>query len=33
MFGSEISKKLIIHDKLFKKYEKTMFHIGKDIYK
>ena len=32
-FDSEISEKLIIQDKLFKKYEKTRLHVDKEIYK
>ena len=32
-FGSEISEKLIIQDKLFKKYERTRLHVDKEIYK
>ena len=32
-FDSEISEKLIIRDKLFKKYKKTRLHVDKEIYK
>ena len=32
-FDSEISEKLIIRDKLFKKYKKTRLYIVKKIYK
>ena len=32
-FDSEISEKLIIWDKLFKKYKKTRLHVDKEIYK
>ena len=32
-FDSEISEKLIIWDKLFKKYKKTRLHGDKEIYK
>ena len=32
-FDSEISEKLIIGDKLFKKYQKTRLHVDKKIYK
>ena len=32
-FDSEISEKLIIRDKFFKKYKKTRLHIDKEIYK
>ena len=32
-FGSEISEKLIIQDKLFEKYERTRLHVDKEIYK
>ena len=32
-FDSEISEKLIIQDKLFKKYKKTRLHVDKEIYK
>ena len=32
-FDSEISEKLIIRDKFFKKCKKTRFHIDKEIYK
>ena len=32
-FVSEISEKLIIRDKLFKKYKKTRLHVDKEIYK
>ena len=32
-FDSEISKKLIILDKLFKKYKKTRLHVDIEIYK
>ena len=31
-FGSEISGKIIIRDKLFKKYQKTRLHVDKEIY-
>ena len=31
-FDSEISEKLIIQDKLFKKYKKTRLHVDKEIY-
>ena len=30
---SEISEKLIIRDKPFKKYKKTIIHVDKEIYK
>ena len=30
---SEISEKLIIQDKLFKKYKKTRLHVDKEVYK
>ena len=30
---SEISEKLIIRDKLFKKYTKTRLYVDKEIYK
>ena len=32
-FDSVISEKLIIWDKLFKKYKKTRLHVDKEIYK
>ena len=32
-FDSEISEKLIIRDKLFKKYKISRFHVDKEIYK
>ena len=32
-FDSEISEKLIIRDKFFKKYKKTRLHVDKQIYK
>ena len=32
-FNIEISEKLIIRDKLFKKYKKTRLHVDKEIYK
>ena len=32
-FDSEISEKLIIQDKLFKKFKKTRLHLDKEIYK
>ena len=32
-FDSKISEKLIIRDKLFKKYKKTRFHVDKNITK
>ena len=32
-FDSEISEKLIIRGKLFKKYKKTRLHVDKEIYK
>ena len=32
-FDSEISEKLIIRDKFFKKYKRTRLHVDKDIYK
>ena len=32
-FGSEISEKLIIRDKIFKKYKKTRLQVDKEIYK
>ena len=32
-FNSEISEKLIIRDKLFKKYKKTRLHVDQEIYK
>ena len=32
-FDSEISEKLIVRDKLFKKYKKTRLHVDKEIYK
>ena len=32
-FDSEISEKLIIWDKLFKKYKKIRLHVDKEIYK
>ena len=32
-FDSEIAEKLIIRDKLFKKYKKTRLHVDKEIYK
>ena len=32
-FDSEISEKLIIRDKFFKKYQKTRLHIDEDIFK
>ena len=32
-FDSEISEKLMIQDKLFKKYKKTRLHVDKEIYK
>ena len=32
-FDSKISEKLIIRDKLFKKYKKTRFHVNKNITK
>ena len=32
-FDIEISEKLIIQDKLFKKYKKTRLHVDKEIYK
>ena len=32
-FDSEISEKLIIRDKVFKKYKKTRLHVDKEIYK
>ena len=32
-FNSEISEKLIIRDKLFKKHKKTRVHVDKEIYK
>ena len=32
-FDSEISEKLIIRDKLFKKYKKSRLHVDKEIYK
>ena len=32
-FDIEISEKLIIWDKLFKKYKKTRLHVDKEIYK
>ena len=32
-FDSEISEKLIIWDKPFKKYKKTKLHVDKEIYK
>ena len=32
-FDSEISEKLIIRDKPFKKYKKTIIHVDKEIYK
>ena len=31
-FNSEISEKLIIRNKLFKKYKKTRLHVDKGIY-
>ena len=32
-FDNEISEKLIIQDKLFKKYKETRLHVDKEIYK
>ena len=32
-FDSDISEKLIIQNKLFKKYKKTRLHVDKEIYK
>ena len=32
-FGSEILEKLIIRDKIFKKYKKTRLQVDKEIYK
>ena len=32
-FDSEISEKLIIQDKFFKKYKTSRIHVGKQIYK
>ena len=32
-FDSDISEKLVIRDKLFKKYKKTSLHVDKEIYK
>ena len=32
-FDSEIAEKLIIQDKLFKKYKKTRLHVDKEINK
>ena len=32
-FGREISEKLIIRDKRFKKYKKTRLHVDKEIHK
>ena len=32
-FDREISEKLIIRDKLFKKYKKARLHVDKEIYK
>ena len=32
-FDTEISEKLIIRDKLFKKYKRPSFHVDKEIYK
>ena len=32
-FDREISEKLIIRDKLFKKYKKFRLHVDKEIYK
>ena len=32
-FDSEISEKLIIRDKLFKKYKKSRLHVDKEVYK
>ena len=32
-FDSEISEKLIIRDKPFMKYKKTIIHVDKEIYK
>ena len=32
-FDNKISEKLIIRDKLFKKYKKTRLHVDKEIYK
>ena len=32
-FDREISEKLIICDKLFKKFKKTRLHVDKEIYK
>ena len=32
-FDSEISEKLMIRDKFFKKYKKTRLHVDKEVYK